>query len=270
MKKKFLFLFLVLLFISTAMIVFPASYYQSWEDEPNNSPGQANTLGSTGTYPCGFQTFDTSTYGDDYFKFSAVAGQTVSVTGNANYPTDLGLILTDMSDTWLVGPIDSGGQGTNEYISGYTIPSDGDYCIVAYEALLMKGSGYTYTLSVTISEPPETDPPTYPGGNEGIYNVDRFIDDSANVYWYEATDASAFHYNIYVHSGVVNATTLFATTPYAQIDAPASSTHLTGIDSDLTYTFGVRAEDVFNNEELNTEIFISDPPANVKSIWEIY
>jgi len=268
MKLKVLFFSILIICITT--IMFPVSYNQTWEVEPNNSPGQATVLGSSGDFPCAFQDFDPSSFGDDYYSFSATAGQTVDVVGNANYPTDIAIVITDMSGTWLVGPADTGLAGQDEHINGYVIPMNGDYCVLAYEATETKGSGYTYSLQVTITDAAETDPPTYPGGNAGIKEVGRYFNNTANVYWYEATDASPFHYNIYVHEGAVDATTLFATAPYKQVDSPALYTNVTGINSELTYTFGVRAEDIYNNIELNTEIIISDPPTSVNDIWEIY
>jgi len=152
MKIKVLFLFTILTGI--AIVLFSVSYNQTWENEPNNNPLQATILGSLGDYLCGFQDFDTSLWGDDYYVFSASAGQTVNVVGDANFPTDIGLIITNMSDFYLVGPIDSRGAGLDEYINGFVVPSNGDYCVVAYEANKMKGSGYTYSLQVTISELP--------------------------------------------------------------------------------------------------------------------
>lgn len=268
MKSKILFFSILIICITT--IMFPVSYNQTWEDEPNNTPGQATALGSSGAFPCAFQDFDSSPWGDDYYSFSATAGQTLDVVGNANYPTDIALIITDMSDNWLAGPVDAHGAGQDEYINGFVIPTTGSYCVLAYEATQTKGSGFTYSLQVTITDAAETNPPTYPGGNAGIKEVIRYFNNTANVYWYEATDASQFHYNIYVQVGVVDATALFATAPYKQVNAPAHYTNVTGINSELTYTFGVRAEDIYNNLELNTEIIISDPPTSVNDIWEIY
>jgi len=270
MKLKVL--FLLVLLVSFAMIAFPASYTQTTEDEPNDSPGQATTLGASGIYPCSFQSWDSTLLGDDYYVFSATAGQTVDVNADPNSQTDIGIDITDMSGNLLVNPpfgVDNAGIGGNEYI-GYSILSTGSYCILAWEATAFKSPLTGYVLYVTITDAAETDPPTYPGGNAGIYEVIRSFINTANVYWYEATDASQFHYNIYVQEGAVNATTLFATAPYKQVDAPAHYTNVTGINSELTYTFGVRAEDIYNNIELNTEIIISDPPTSVRSAWELY
>lgn len=150
MKIKVLFLFTILMGI--AIVLFSVSYNQTWETEPNNSPGQATILGSSGDYPCAFQDFDSSPWGDDYYVFSASAGQKVDVVGNADFPTDIAIGITNMSDSLLVGPIDSYGQGHDEYINGFAVPSNGDYCVLAYEATETKGSGYTYSLQVTITE----------------------------------------------------------------------------------------------------------------------
>jgi hypothetical protein len=134
--------------------------------------------------------------------------------------------------------------------------------------------GGTPTPTPTPTPPPDSEPPTWPG-TAGVESATRTGDGStAIITWYQAQDnvtaAGNIVYNIYYKPKSVLYVGPFDGSPEKSVTG-VLSTSISGLNPDITYEVGVRAEDENNNEEANTRAIELDPlPNAVGSHWALY
>lgn len=244
------------------------SIYQTHEEEPNGTIGQADTLNNnSGILPCGFyEPFD-----DDVYEFTTTVDHSTITVEAVSSIADTVLIISNAAGAELAYD-DLSGSGNNAKIANYDLGPAGTYYIWVSDYFYRSGAGYTYTLTGQIVEPEivDTDPPTYPG-SPGIDTAARTNPTTVQVTWHQASDDISFaaniKYNIYYD--VVEAD-VFAGIPRKTVTGSLQTT--VNVNSPYTiYYFGVRAEDEAGNEDTNTETRMVEPLTAVRAgAWALY